>query len=68
MEDNYELYILLEDSYVKKMKENDPLNFSENKIFPYDWYNITDYKLKIDILNESLKNNVLIKDTKTYKK
>ena len=69
MEDNLELdlYILTENSYVKKMKEKDPLNFNEKDIFPYDWYKYTNYKEKIEILTEAIDKNILIKDTSKYK-
>ncbi len=67
MEDENELYILLEASYVKREKEKNKLNFNEEDIFPYDWFKIRDYKLKIDILLEATEKNMLIKDTESYK-
>jgi hypothetical protein len=63
-----ELYILLENSYIKKMKEKDSLNNNIDNIFPNDWYRFKDYKLKIEILTESLDKNILIKDNELYKK
>lgn len=62
-----ELYILAETSYIKKMKEKD-ISFNDKNIFPNDWYKHTNYKDKIEILNEALENNILIKDTELYKK
>ena len=68
MEDKLEeLYLLLEDSYIKKMKERNPLNFNKNDIFPVDWYKYKNYKEKIEILTESLDKNILIKDTSKFK-
>ncbi len=65
--DAEELYVLLEQSYVKKNKNKNPLNFNEKDIFPYDWYRIKDYQLKLEILSEALEKNILIKDTSKYK-
>lgn len=62
-----ELYILAETSYIKKMKEKD-ISFNDKNIFPNDWYKYTNYKDKIEILNEALEKNILIKDTELYKK
>ena len=68
MEDDLEtLYVLLEQSYVKKNKEKNKLNFNEKDIFPEDWYMIKDYKYKIEVLTESLDKDILIKDTSKYK-
>lgn len=61
------LYVLLEESYVKKNKNKDKLNFNEKNIFPEDWYKIKDYKFKIEVLTESLEKDILIKDTSKYK-
>lgn len=62
-----ELYILAETSYIKKMKEKDS-SFNDKNVFPNDWYKYTNYKDKIEILNEALEKNILIKDTELYKK
>ena len=62
-----ELYILAETSYIKKMKKKD-ISFNDKNIFPNDWYKYTNYKDKIEILNEALEKNILIKDTELYKK
>ena len=62
-----ELYILAETSYIKKMKEKD-ISFNDKNIFPNDWYKFTNYKDKIEILNEALEKNIFIKDTELYKK
>jgi len=37
-----------------------------NKIYPLDWFSNTNYIKKIEILNEALKNDVLIIKTKSY--
>ncbi len=62
--ENY--YILAEHSYVKKMKEKDKLNFDEKQLFPYNWYKIEDYKLKLEILAEALKKGILIEETDKF--
>ena len=49
------------------MKEKD-ISFNDKNIFPTDWYKHTNYKDKIEILNEALEKNILIKDTELYKK
>ena len=51
-------YVLLEITYIK--------NFDNTNIFPNNWYNIKDYSLKIKILNETLKKNLLIIETEMY--
>ena len=60
-------YILTEESYVKKWKEKNKLNFDEKQLFPYNWYKIEDYKLKLEILAEALKKDILIEETNKYK-
>lgn len=55
----FELYTLAEMKY-KKNFEN-----VEN-LYPSEWYNNYNYKLKIKILSEAIKNNQLIINTKTY--
>ena len=52
-------YILLEMTYIDI--------FKSNNIFPINWYYITNYKIKIEILNEAIKKNILITDTEKYK-
>ena len=59
---DYNLYVLAEIAY---KKEHEDLN--DEELFPFDWYSITNYKLKIEIIGEALKENILIKDTRLYK-
>ena len=58
---DYRLYVLAEIAYEK---ENEGL--SDEELFPMDWYSITNYKSKIEIIEEAIKNNILIKDTQKY--
>jgi len=54
-------YIILESIYRKK--------FGNNKnIIPYEWYNVKNYDLKKKILNECIKNNILIINSNYYYK
>lgn len=58
---DYKLYVIAELSYKKLhpgMKEKD--------LYPFDWYNINDYKLKNKIIAQAIKENKLIKDTSSY--
>ena len=57
----YNLYILSDLVYRKEFKD------SKEELYPYDWDSINNYKLKIEIINESIKNNLLISYTKRYK-
>ena len=56
------LYILCETNYIKKNQ-----NKTKEEIFPINWYSISDYPKKIEILVEAIKDDVLIKDTNKYK-
>lgn len=58
----YNLYVIAEVNYLKEHKD-----LSEEVLFPFDWYSLTNYKLKLAIITEALKKNILIKDTELYK-
>ena len=53
------LYTLAELKY-KKIHNN------ENNIFPIDWYSNKNYKLKVEIIAEAIKNNIKINETSLY--
>lgn len=59
---DYNLYVLAEIAYKKEHED-----LSDEELFPFDWYSITNYKSKIEIIGEALKENILIKETKLYK-
>ena len=59
---DYNLYVLAEIAY---KKENE--NIDEDNLFPIDWYSITNYKVKVEIIGEAIKEKKLIKDTTLYK-
>ena len=63
MENNklFELYTLIEMTYEKKF-----INVEKSMLYPEGWYSNKNYKNKIDILNEAIKENKLIVDTKKY--
>ena len=62
MEDKeFNLYVLAEMKYKKE-------NANKENIFPKNWYSFKNYKLKIEIIVEALKNNILIEETEIYKK
>lgn len=52
-------YVVLQNIYRKK-------NHDQNNIFPDEWYAIKEYDLKKKILDECIKNNMLIIDSKYY--
>lgn len=59
----YELYTLAELAYNKHFE-----NRVENKeyLYPEGWYERKNYRLKIEIITEAIKNNVLIEYTPRY--
>ncbi len=59
-----EIYIMMEINYLKENKRQ--LEDNNEDLFPLNWYKITDYKLKTEILHDAIKNKVKIKDTKKY--
>lgn len=60
--EEFRLYVIAEMNYMKKNAGR-----TESELFPMDWYNIKDYKLKTRLISESLKQRSLIKDTTMYK-
>ena len=63
MKDNlFELYTLAELSYINQFK-----NISDD-LFPEQWYENTNYKVKIEIMSEAIKTNTLIVNTQAYLK
>lgn len=61
MDEEYKLYVIAEMKYKNQFKDID-----EDELFPSDWYSSQNYKLKIEVLLEAIKNSKLIKDTKKY--
>ena len=59
--EDYKLYVLAEITYTR---ENNKLN--EEELFPADWYSISDYKTKVEIIAEALNEKCLIAETKKY--
>ena len=59
--EHFNLYIIAEMNYMKKY-----FGLSPYDLFPLNWYEIKDYKLKTKIISEAIKNNILIKDTNLY--
>lgn len=59
---DYNLYVLAEIAYQKEHED-----LSEQELFPHDWYSITNYKVKVEIIGEALKENILVHETKLYK-
>lgn len=60
----FKLYTLTELNYQKHFR-NTVNNIEE--LYPECWYETKNYKLKIEILYEAIKNNILIVDTFKYK-
>ena len=59
------LYNLAEITYEKRMSE---LEGNNKNLYPNDWYEIKNYKQKIEIIVDSIKNNELIINNLKYKK
>ena len=59
--DIFDLYVLSELCYKKKHP-----GMSDEELFPHDWYSFLNYRTKIDVIAEALKNNILIEQTKKY--
>ena len=59
---HYNLYVLAEIAYQKEHKD-----LEEHELFPADWYSITNYQVKTEIIAEALKNKILITETVLYK-
>ena len=60
-DEDYKLYVLAEITYTK---ENE--NVDEKELFPSDWYSISNYKVKVEIIAEALNNKCLIAETQKY--
>lgn len=58
---DYRLYVLAEIAYKEEHQD-----LEDEQIFPVDWYSITNYKVKVEIIGEALKENKLIIETKLY--
>lgn len=56
-----DLYVIAVLRY--KEKNN---NLKEDNLFPLDWNSSTNYHLKVEIIAEAIKKNILIKDTELY--
>lgn len=59
----FKLYTLAIMNYEKKFKNT--VNDIE-ELYPSNWNKNSDYKKKIEIISESIKENKLIKDTSSY--
>ena len=59
----FELYTLAELAYQKYIRE---IIDNKQELFPEGCYKNKNYKLKIEILTEAIKNNVLIENTTKY--
>ena len=59
----FNLYTLAEISYQKTL-QNKVHNIDD--LYPLGWYENQNYKEKIEIIAEAIKNNILIKDTSKY--
>ena len=57
----FELYTLVELSYQKHFK------YVDGDLFPEQWYENKNYRVKIEIILEAIKTNTLIVDTEKYK-
>lgn len=60
-----DIYVMLEVNYLKEL--NKSIDDNNDDLFPFNWYRITNYKLKSEILFDAIKNKVKIIDTKKYK-
>ncbi len=61
---NKDIYVMMEMNYLKENNRN--INDDNSDLFPLNWYSFSDYKLKTEILYESIKNNEKIINTKKY--
>ena len=59
---HYNLYVLAEIAYKKEHQD-----LEENELFPEDFYSISNYQVKTEIIAESIKNKKLISETELYK-
>ena len=63
--EKFNVYTSLELAYEEQFKNN--MEAVEN-LYPKNWYSITNYDIKIDIIVEALKSNCLITNTDGYNK
>ena len=61
----FDLYTLADLTQQKQFK--DMVN-ELDELYPIGWYEINNYKIKIEIISEAIKTNVLIENTKAYQK
>ena len=59
---------ILEVKYLKMFNRVVSYDADNSDLFPNDWLSCDDYKLKSEILLESLEKNILIVDTTKYQK
>ena len=59
---HYNLYVLAEIAYKKEHQD-----LEENELFPADWYSISNYQVKTEIIAEAIKNKKLKFETELYK-
>ena len=60
-------YSILETLYIKNFGSNMNINSVDiYNIFPFNWFSITNYKKRIEILTEALEKNILIVRTSSY--
>ena len=59
---HYNLYVLAEIAYKKEHQD-----LEENELVPADWYSISNYQVKTEIIAEAIKNKKLISETELYK-
>ena len=57
----YNVYIISDLVYRKEFKN------SKEELYPYEWNSINNYKLKLEIINDAIRDNILINYTKKYK-
>ena len=58
----YIFYVLAEIAYLKEHEDLDT-----NELFPADWYSISNYQVKTEIIAQAIKNKILISETELYK-
>lgn len=60
----FELYTLAELAYERQFEET---IYNKTRLYPEGWYENKNYKLKIEILTEAIKNSTLIENIPKYK-
>lgn len=61
MNEYYKLYVSAELNYISRNKTK-----TLDELFPSGWYEIKDYDFKTKVIIDSIKNNILIKDSELY--